>query len=120
MPHVIVEGPASLERLYQNFKPDSIRDDGAIIKFQEMYLNTSKQTVLVDCVVVEDGLPQKFYALLTQKPPGITVRLDPMTDPQKTNGVKRLVAILGYRLKSQDPACRYGKHNLTGFLIDEL
>ena len=120
MPHVIVEGPASLERLYQPFRPDTIRDDDAIIKLQEIYLNVSKQAALIDCVVVEDGLPQKFYALLTQKSSGITVRLDPMTDPQKTAGVKRLVAMLGHRLKSQDPACRYGKHNLTGFLIDEL
>ena len=119
MPHIIVEGPASLERLYQNFEPDSIRNDATIIKFQEMYLNVSKQAALVDCVVVEDGLPQKFYALLTQRSSGITVRLDPMTDPQKTDGVKRLVAILGHWLKSQDPACKYGKHNLAEFLIDE-
>ena len=119
MPHVIIEGPASLERFYEHFTPESIRENDAIIKFEEMYLSVSKQALLVHCVVVEDGLPQKFYALLTRKSSGITVRLDPMTDPQKTDGVKRLVAILGHRLKSQDRTCRYGKHNLAGFLIGE-
>jgi hypothetical protein len=121
MPHVIVEGPASLERLYQSFAPENLREGAYIIKIRNMYLSASKTDALVDCVVVEDGLPQNFYALLCQKPSSgssttITVRLDPMTDPQKTDGVKRLVALLGQRLKAQNSACRYGATNLTGFL----
>lgn len=121
MPHVIIEGPASVERLYQSFTPENLREGACIIKIRNMYLSASKTDVLVDCVVVEDGLPQNFYALLCQKPSSehnvsITVRLDPMTDPQKTNGVKRLVSLLGQRLKAQDPACRYGATNLTEFL----
>ena len=121
MPHVIIEGPASLERLYQNFTSESLRQGGCIIKLRSMYLNTTKTDALIDCVVVEDGLPQNFYALLSQKSSSernaaITVRLDPMTDPQKTDGVKRLVALLGQRLKAQDPACTYGSTNLTEYL----
>jgi len=118
MPHVVVEGPASLERLYRNFAPENLREGGSIIKIREMYLSSSKTNALVDCVVVEDGLPQNFYAVLSQKSSGITVRLDSMTDPQKTDGVKRLVALLGQRLKSQNPECRYGAHNIAEFLSE--
>lgn len=121
MPHVVVEGPASLGRLYQQFAPESVRQGACIFKLKAMYLNTTQTEALIDCVVVEDGLPQNFYALLAQKSPSgrsaaITVRLDPLTDPQKTDGVKRLVALLGQRLKVQDPACAYGATNLTDYL----
>jgi hypothetical protein len=119
MPHVIVEGPASLERLYQDFAPETVRQGAAILKLRALYLNTTKTDALLDCVVVEDGLPQNFYALLSQKAAGLTVRLDPLTDPQKTDGVKRLLALLGRRLKAQHPACAYGATNLTEYLERE-
>ena len=120
MPHVVVNGPALLERLYQNFTPENLREGACIIKLRALYLNTRKTEALVDCIVVEDGLPQNFYALLSQRASGITVRLDPMTDPQKTDGVKRLVALLGQRLKAQDLACTYGATNLTEYLEREM
>ena len=124
MPHVVIEGPVSLERLYQNFEPLTVRDGECIIKFRYIYLNTPKNNALVECVVIEDGLPQNFYALLSQKSfsgrrAAITVRLDPMTDPQKTIGVKRAVAILGQRLKVQDSACAYGATNLPESLLGD-
>ena len=124
MPHVIIEGPASLERLHRDFEPLTVRDGACIIKLRYIYLNTPKNNALVECIVIEDGLPQNFYALLSQKSSSghsaaITVRLDPMTDPQKTTGVKRTVAILGQRLKAQDPACAYGATNLPESLFEE-
>lgn len=119
MPHVIVEGPASLERLYQEFTPFSREEHGTILKVREAFLNTLKTKVLLDCVVVEDRVPLTFYLEVIQREGGITVHIDPLTDPERTNGVKRLIALIGQRLKSHNPACRYGKHNLTGFLIEE-
>ncbi len=116
MPHVVVEGPVSLERLYQDFTPENLREGACIIKLRALYLSTTKTDALVECVVVEDGLPQDFYVMLSGRSSGITVRLDPKTDPQKTVGVKRLVALLGQRLKAQDPACAYGVTNLTEYL----
>lgn len=119
MPHVIVEGPASVERFYQEFVPIDIQDGEALIKVREVYLGTDKNHALLNCIVIEDRIAHKFYAILAQKASGITVRLDPLTDPEKTDGVKRLLARIGHVLKSQDPVCRYGKHNLTGFLIED-
>ena len=119
MPHVIIEGPASIENFYQSFRPIHIREQDIIIKVKDVYLNTTKTVALLDCIVVEDRTPNTFYILLTQKNNRITVRLDPLTDPEKTDGIKRLLAIVGHTLKAQNPACRYGKHNLTGFIIDD-
>jgi hypothetical protein len=117
MPHVIVEGPVSVERFYQEFTPTSLREGETIIKIRDVYLSAGKRKALIDCIVVEDRLAHPFYAAMSQKDAGITVYLDPLTDPEKTDGVKRVVAILGHSLKSQNSAFRYGKHNLTGFLI---
>ena len=119
MPHVIVEGPASIERFYQEFTPMFLREGETIIKIRDVYLSAGKRKVLIDCIVVEDRLAHPFYVAMSQKDAGITVCLDPLTDPEKIDGVKRALAILGHSLKLQDSACRYGKHNLTGFLIDD-
>ncbi len=118
MPHVIIEGPASVESFYQDFAPINIREQDTIMKIRDAYLSATKMTVLLDCLVVEDRTPNMFYMLLFQKDGRISVRLDPLTDPEKTDGVKRLLAIVGYKLKSQHHLCQYGKHNLAGYLID--
>jgi hypothetical protein len=117
MPHVIIEGPASVELFCQQFTPLDIHEQQTIIKVQEAYLSTTKMDALLDCLVVEDRIPITFYIFLTQKSGRITVRLDRLTDPEKTDGVKRLLALIGHTLKSQSPLCYYGKHNLAGFLI---
>ena len=119
MPHVTIEGPASVERFYQHFTPINIREPDAILKIQEAYLDTAKMEVLLDCLVVEDRTPQAFYMRVLQKGGKITVHLDRLTDPEKTPGVKRLIALIGQQLKSQAAACRYGPHNLAGYLLEE-
>lgn len=118
MPHVVVNGPASVEKFYQNFETIHIQDQDTIIKVKEVFLNTKKTQALLECIVVEDRVSIAFYTVLSQGKGKITVWLDPLTDPEKNDGVKRLLAVVGHKLKSQDPACQYGKHNLAGYLMD--
>ena len=118
MPHVIIEGPASVERFCQHFAPLNIREQDTILKIQEAYLSTTRMDALLDCIVVEDRTPHTFYIHLSQKDGKVTVHLDRLTDPEKTDGVKRLLAIVGHHLKAQDPGCHYGKHNLVGYLLE--
>ena len=119
MPHVIIEGPASLERFFRSFEPVNIREDNAIMKVKDAFLNFNKMKALLECIVVEDQIPQTFYMALSQKKSGqVSVHLDQLTDPEKNKGVRRLLAIIAYKLKSQDATCRYAKHNLAGFLIE--
>ena len=118
MPHVVIEGPSSVETFYQEFEPINIREYETIMKVKDVLLNTNKMKVLLECVVVEDRISHMFYTVVSQKDGKVTVRLDPLTDPEKNYGVKRLLAIVAYKLKSQDSMCRYGKHNLAGYLIE--
>ena len=118
MPHVVIDGPASIEKLYQQFEPIDIREAGTIIKIRDIFLNSKRMKALLECIVVEERFSQTFYMIVLQSVNKITIRLDPLTDPEKNDGVKRLLAIIGHQLKTQDPTCRYVKHNLTGFLIE--
>ncbi len=117
MPHIVIDGPATVEKFYQDFECITIQEGEIIIKVREVFLNTRKTKALVECIVVEDRAPIHFYTALSQGKGQVTVRLDPLTDPEKSDGVKHLLAIVGHTIKSQDPACQYGKHNLAGYLI---
>lgn len=118
MPHVIIEGPVSVEKFYQQFAPISQRQDETIFKVKDVFINQEKTRVLLECIVVEDRISHVFYMTLTQQAPErITVRLDTLTSPEKTDGVKRLIGLIGHKLQSQHPDARYGAHNLEGYLI---
>ena len=53
---------------------------------------------------------------LSQKDRQITVRLLPATDPEKTNGVKRVMALIAKQIHEATVGSRFGKTNLQEFL----
>ncbi len=118
MPHVILNGPASVEQYYLAFEPLNIRKDGRIMKAKDAFICVDRTKVLLECVVVEDRVSQMFYIALSHKAGKISVHLDPLTDPERNDAVKRLLAIVAHQLKSQNSTCRYESHNLAGFLVE--
>ena len=117
MPHVVIEGPATVDRFFQQFQPILDRSGPHILKAREVFINRGRRSVLVESTVVEEGRTQGFFAHLSQGEGAVTVRLLPATDPEKTDGVKRLLALIARQVLLQDPACKYGKTNLQPFLI---
>ena len=118
MPHVIIEGPASVEKFYQQFETIYVREQETILKVKDVFLNTKRMKALLECIVVENRFSKNFYIAISQGEQTITVRLDSLTDPEKTDGVKRLLALVGHQLKSQASSCHYGRHNLEGYLAE--
>jgi CHASE3 domain sensor protein len=47
----------------------------------------------------------------------LTVRLLPLTDPEKTDGVKTIMATIANQIKETNENITYGKNNLEDFLI---
>jgi hypothetical protein len=117
MPHIVVEGPASVDAFYQRFQPVLDRSGARILKARDVFINQSRRSVLVESTVVENGRTQVFFVHLSQGEGAITVRLLPATDPEKTDGVKRLLALIARQVLDQNPSCSYGKTNLQPFLI---
>ena len=94
MPHIIIEGKKiNFESTYSYFIKKVERNDNYIIKFEDSFLNQSKDLILIKTTVIENNNNQKYYIQLMKKENQITVRLDPITDPlNKTFGVKTSLA----------------------------
>lgn len=116
MPHVVIEEAPDLATAVRSVKPSAVRNGNEILKVLDVYLSRSGQAALVDCVAVEEGRAQNFFVQLSQKDRQITVRLLPATDPEKTVGVKRVLALIARQLREAAAGSRFGKTNLQEFL----
>jgi len=118
MPHIQIVQAAPLEQLAERFEPLSARHGETVIKTTAIYLNARDRTALVQALVVEPRVHRKFYVLLVEKPGAMMVRLDPLTDPEKTDAVKRALAMVADWVRRISPESRYGTTNLSEFLLD--
>ena len=116
MPHVVLEEALDLAAASAAIKPSTVRNGAEILKVIDVYLNQAGRTALVDCLAIEAGRSQSFFVQLSQKDRQITVRLLPATDPEKTPGVKRLMAIVAKQVRETIVGSRFGKTNLQEFL----
>jgi|KBSMisStaDraftv2_1062788.scaffolds.fasta_scaffold158107_1 hypothetical protein len=121
MPHIIIEGKKiNFETIYINFNKMVERKDNYIIKFEDVFLNQSKDLILIKTVVIENDINQKYYIQLMKKENQITIRLDPITDPlDKNNSVKKSIANVARIIFSihKDSDLSITKTNLQDFLI---
>ncbi len=95
------------------------RNDNYIIKFEDSFLNQSKDLILIKTIVIENNNNQKYYIQLMKKENQITVRLDPITDPfNKTFGVKTSLAKVAKMIFSihKDFDLSITKTNLEDFI----
>ncbi len=44
MPHIVVEGPASVDRFFQQFQPILDRSDALILKARDVFINQRRTT----------------------------------------------------------------------------
>ncbi len=98
MPHVILAGDVSIERARSVFEPFLTRDGDRIIKAERFYVERDGRAALVEMVVVDRGFTQKFFIQLAPRRDGLTVRLEPLTDPEKTPAVNRAIIEVAQRL----------------------
>jgi len=118
MPHVVLENLNSASVAFESVVLFTIRIDGGVLKVTDKYLNAGQNKALVESLAVENGNNQSFFVELTQKQTSLTVRLLPLTDPEKTPGVKTIMAMLAKQIKDVNPGVSYGKTNLQDFLLE--
>ena len=116
MPHVVIENAPDLAAVFRGLAPFAERTDEQILRLGDLYLNRVGRAALLESVVIDKGVAVSFFALLAQREDQITVRLYPLTDPEKTEGVKRLLALIAVRVRDLVPASRFGKTNLQDYL----
>ncbi|MFH1743796.1 MAG: hypothetical protein ABIH23_32730 [bacterium] len=118
MPHIQICGEISLERVWQTFERFKALDP-CPISVDAPYMRRNGNELLFRATVVEDGRGQKFYVVAASKPEGCMLRIDPLADPVKTDGVKRVLALLAERIRAIFPESTYGVTNLGEFLKPE-
>lgn len=118
MPHILVQGSIALDDVARRHAPWSDRRGDLLVKFDRLYLETAGRAALVEALVVDRGHPQRFFVALQAREDGVMVRLEPLTDPEKTAGVKRALALVADRLRAESGG-RYGATNIPEFLIPE-
>ena len=117
MPHIVLENINSTKAAFDAVHPFANKIDGGILKVVDKYINASEQSALIESLAIENGVNQNFFVQLSQKKSSLTVRLFPLTDPEKTNGVKLIMATIAKQIKDTDSTIEYGKNNLEDFLI---
>lgn len=117
MPHIVLEKINSTKAAFDAVQPFAHKIDGGILKVVDKYINASEQSALIESLAIENGVHQNFFVQLSQKKTSLTVRLFPLTDPEKTHGVKGIMASIAKQIKDTDSNIEYGKTNLEDFLI---
>ena len=125
MPHIVLTNVSDFKSFYNNFKKEVLiikneKDQtNTIIRFEEIFLNQLENIILIKTIIIEsNNQPQTYYIMTMKKNNQITIRLDPLTDPQnKTDAVKTSLANIAKQYKKIDPAISIGKTNLEQYLL---
>jgi hypothetical protein len=115
VPHVILEGSVSIADLQGRHAPFTVREGDRVVKCDRFFAESTGRAALVETIVVEHGHAQKFFIQIAAREGGLTVRLEPMTDPEKSPGVKRALALVAGRIREAF-GLRFGSTNIAGFL----
>ena len=116
MPHVVLQGSISLDECQSRIAPFLVRDSGFLVKGERVFLDPEGLTLLIETLVVDRGHTQKFFIQIARRRRDAIVRLEPLTDPEKTQGVRRALAVVAHRLRESTGAT-YGKSNIDAYLI---
>jgi len=118
MPHVVLSGKYDFTSIYIEFKKKINKIEGStIIKYDDSFLNNDKNLILIKTIVIENQQAQSFYIMIMQKEQQLTIRLDPFTDPKKTNAVKKSLGLIAKELLNKNKDLKVTKTNLNEFII---
>jgi predicted transposase YdaD len=108
VPHIVLSGSISLSEVFENMYELLFKDQKSniIVRIEKYFINQPGNMILAKADAV-DQKPQSFYIMVTNKEDKTTIRLDPITDPEKTDGVKIALALMAKGIQEIEKA-----HNL--------
>lgn len=91
-----------------------------IVRIENFFINQRCDIILCKTIAIDQKM-QSFYIMLMNRENKITIRLDPTTDPEKTDGVKIALALTAKRIQDVEKmsALYVSKTNIQEF-IDRL
>jgi len=113
MPHIVLNKTLNLFDFSILFKP--IFQKYPLIKIQDMYVDTRGTNALFSTVVIDNSHHEFFIQIMTSKDK-TTIRLLPLTDPEKTDSVKQSLVNLCLEIQKYYPDMDVIKSNLWDYL----
>jgi len=124
VPHIVLSGSISLSNVFEHMYKILFKDQkksNIIVRIEKYFINQPGDIILAKAVAVDDQKPQSFYIMAMYREDKTTIRLDPITDPEKTDGVKIALALMAKRIQEIEKAHNLyvSKTNIQEF-IDKL
>jgi hypothetical protein len=116
LPHVVLNGKASIQNIFEKLEPLFVRDGTDILRTMELYLERSKNAILIDSLAIEANKKKNFLAIINGRENGVVVRLYPKQEIEKTEGVKRILAEIAKQLLRKFPDFKTAETNLGEYL----
>ena len=76
-----------------------------IVRIENFFTNQRCDIILSKAIAI-DQKTQSFFIVVTNRENKITIRLDPITDPEKTHGVKTAIALMAKRIQDIEKIIR--------------
>ena len=118
MPHVVFDKKIDLVEFSKQFQPVIKRDSG-IIKLSDVFLNKDNDKALITALTIDD-IHQEFIIELDAKESSSTLRLFPMTDPEKTASVKTTLGLVASFVLYVSPNARIARTNIQEFIEKKI
>jgi hypothetical protein len=124
VPHIVLSGSISLSNVFEHMYKILFKDQkksNIIVRIEKYFINQPGDIILAKAVAVDDQKPQSFYIMVMYREDKTTIRMDPITDPEKTDGVKIALALMAKRIQEIEKAHNLyvSKTNIQEF-IDKL
>ena len=113
MPHVVIDGEIDLGAYAQRFAHLHITNTRDVLRTEAVYVERAGRALLIQALAVEAGRTQRFYVRVSAQEHGAGVRIDPLSRPERSEGVKRIVAEIGADLLARSPGAKVRTTNLV-------
>jgi hypothetical protein len=113
MPHAILKGPVTAEDIWLSFRPLEFHEGEAHCKATDCLLSADRKTALIRSLVVERSFSRSFLTRVVEKDGTLTLGLDPLGTPERTEGVKRFLGFCAWVILQASPEMELAGGNIT-------
>ncbi len=117
LPHIVVNKQVNLLEFSKLFSP--YFQKSPLIRISNIYVDSNGLSALLSVVVI-DELHQEFFIQVSASSKKTTIRLLSLTDPEKTNSVKKSLSLVYLQMKKFDSSLVVTKSNLWGHIEPEI
>jgi len=118
LPHVVLKGKIEVAHIFSKLEPFLVRNETGILRTTNTFIDRDEKSILVDSLVIEGSKKTQFFTMISGRDDGVVVRICPLVEVEKSNGVKKIIAEIATRLLGIFPELSVGETNLSEFFSE--